>query len=141
MQTFLPYPDFTRCAQALDRQRLGKQRVEVVQLLRALAGDTAGWGRHPATLMWRGHERALARYGLAVCREWVARGYRDNCAETIRTLAARFTWSPRPRWLGDERLHASHRAALLHKLPEHYEPLGWGPVPADYTYHWPTKED
>ena len=26
MQTFLPYPDFKRSAEALDRQRLGKQR-------------------------------------------------------------------------------------------------------------------
>jgi len=28
MQTFLPYPDFARSAAVLDRQRLGKQRLE-----------------------------------------------------------------------------------------------------------------
>jgi len=35
MQTFLPYPDFARCAAVLDPLRLGKQRVEVLQLMRA----------------------------------------------------------------------------------------------------------
>ena len=34
MQTFLPYPDFARSAAVLDRQRLGKQRVEVLQILK-----------------------------------------------------------------------------------------------------------
>jgi len=38
MQTFLPYPDFKRSAQVLDRQRLGKQRVENLQLMTALTG-------------------------------------------------------------------------------------------------------
>jgi len=36
MQTFLPYPDFERSARALDLKRLGKQRVECIQVLRGL---------------------------------------------------------------------------------------------------------
>jgi Pyrimidine dimer DNA glycosylase len=36
MQTFLPYPDFVACARVLDSRRLGKQRVEALQILRAL---------------------------------------------------------------------------------------------------------
>ena len=36
MQTFLPYPAFDLSAQVLDRQRLGKQRVETLQVLKAL---------------------------------------------------------------------------------------------------------
>ena len=35
MQTFLPYPDFARSARCLDNRRLGKQRVESYQILRA----------------------------------------------------------------------------------------------------------
>ncbi|HET9348893.1 MAG TPA: pyrimidine dimer DNA glycosylase/endonuclease V, partial [Arthrobacter sp.] len=31
MQTFLPFPDFQQSAAALDRARLGKQRVEALQ--------------------------------------------------------------------------------------------------------------
>jgi hypothetical protein len=65
VQTFLPLPDFAESAAVLDRQRLGKQRVEVLQLLGALTGQRPGWVNHPAARMWRGHERALARYGLA----------------------------------------------------------------------------
>lgn len=49
MQTFLPYPDFRATAKVLDRQRLGKQRVETKQILLALErpGTPTGWGRHP----------------------------------------------------------------------------------------------
>ncbi len=35
MQTFLPFPCFTESAKALDNKRLGKQRVETLQLLKA----------------------------------------------------------------------------------------------------------
>jgi len=35
MQTFLPYADFARCAEVLDPRRLGKQRVEALQIMRA----------------------------------------------------------------------------------------------------------
>lgn len=37
MQTFLPFPDFKQSAQCLDNKRLGKQRVECLQILKALA--------------------------------------------------------------------------------------------------------
>ena len=42
MQTFLPYADYTRTAKCLDRQRLGKQRVECKQILNALENG-GGW--------------------------------------------------------------------------------------------------
>lgn len=67
MQTFLPYADFKQSAEVLDKQRLGKQRVEAYQILRALLGITNGWIHHPATKMWRGYERALAEYAMAMC--------------------------------------------------------------------------
>ena len=47
MQTFLPYPDFSESAAHLDRKRLGKQRAETVQVLRALTVPGYGWRRHP----------------------------------------------------------------------------------------------
>ena len=43
MQTFLPYADFAESARALDQKRLGKQRVEVIQIVRALTRETYGW--------------------------------------------------------------------------------------------------
>ena len=38
MQTFLPYPDFKKSASCLDYKRLGKQRVEGLQILNAIQG-------------------------------------------------------------------------------------------------------
>ena len=38
MQTFLPYKSFTKSAQVLDYKRLGKQRVEAMQIFNALTG-------------------------------------------------------------------------------------------------------
>jgi hypothetical protein len=68
VNTFLPFPQFTKSAQALDYKRLGKQRVEAWQILQALRGETKGWTNHPATKMWRGHEKALCEYGIAICK-------------------------------------------------------------------------
>jgi len=142
MQTFLPYASFHDSALVLDRQRLGKQRVEVLQILRALACETAGWRSHPATRMWRGFERSLALYGYCVCDEWVSRGYRDTCRDKIRALVEQH-WPDappaRPPWFGAPDFHASHRAALLAKAPGHYGPLGWSEEPA-LDYVWPVSE-
>ncbi|WP_202919120.1 MSMEG_6728 family protein [Saccharothrix deserti] len=78
MQTFLPRATFGRSAATLDTRRLGKQRVETLQILRALVWPEYGWKRHPAVLMWRGFTPALVAYGLAVCDEWRRRGHRDG---------------------------------------------------------------
>jgi hypothetical protein len=48
VQTFLPYADFRRSAEVLDPKRLGKQRVECLQVLRGLTVPTYGWRHHPA---------------------------------------------------------------------------------------------
>ena len=60
MQTFLPYPDFAKTATVLDPRRLGKQRVEAMQILRALNWPVYGWKHHPAVLIWQCYEEALA---------------------------------------------------------------------------------
>src|SRR3954467_500955 len=54
MQTFLPVADFAGSARLLDTPRLGKQRVETLQILRAIELPDYGWANHPAVLMWRG---------------------------------------------------------------------------------------
>ena len=132
MQTFLPYADHAATAESLDRLRLGKQRVEVVQILRANLGVTKGWRSHPASRAWLGHEVELSRYGLAVCAQWRARGYVDNQAARLADLVAGLPDTGPPPWLGDERVHAAYRGLLLHKAPDRYEPLGWTdpPVPS-----------
>ena len=136
MQTFMPVPDFAESAAVLDRQRLGKQRVEVLQLLGALTGQRAGWVNHPAARMWRGHETELARYGLAMIAEWTSRGYRDTCAAKIEVLVEGLPDAGPPAWIGSADFHRAHRSNLVRKLPEHYAPL-WPDVPDDLPYVWP----
>jgi hypothetical protein len=149
VQTFLPYPDFTASAAALDNRRLGKQRVEALQVLRAVTRETYGWKRHPVVRMWMGYPEAIAAYGLAVCDEWVRRGCADTCAATMRAdLAEAGLPPPRsqeelarlgnvPGWLGDERLHRSHQAALVRKNPEYYQLL-FPDADQQLPYFWPT---
>lgn len=136
MQTFLPYPSFEASARCLDRQRLGKQRLEVVQILGALTKG-GGWANHPAVRMWAGCEDLLCLYGLEICAEWRRRGYRDSLAD--RMIPPRGTWSS-PSWLGDDKFHASHRSNLLRKNPDHYGQFGWREKP-DLPYVWPATTE
>jgi hypothetical protein len=148
VQTFLPYADFVATAHVLDPRRLGKQRVEALQVLRALTVPGHGWRNHPAVRMWRGFEEALTRYGLEICRRWSGLGHRDTCAGKLtaefaalrgalpRTQAELAGADALPPWLGDPELHRSHRSALVRKDPAYYGPLFPG-VPADLPYVWP----
>ncbi|HEX3393667.1 MAG TPA: MSMEG_6728 family protein [Acidimicrobiales bacterium] len=150
MQTFLPYPDFAASAAVLDDRRLGKQRVEALQVLRALTIPGYGWRHHPAVAMWRGYEEALGAYGVAICREWCRRGRADTCDTKIRLeLAGLGIADVRdqteldeagrlPPWLGDEDFHRSHRSSLLSKDTATYGPV-FTDVPPDLPYVWPTK--
>lgn len=141
MQTFLPYEDFAQSALTLDRQRLGKQRVEVLQILQTLRGTAknGGWKNHPAVKMWRGYEDALIQYGLVVCDVWLSKGYQDTCYEKIAAMRdgnAGNSSIIMPPWVGREDVHASHRANLLRKDAQHYGQFGWTESP-DLPYVWP----
>jgi hypothetical protein len=85
MQTFAPLPSMKKSIKILDNKRLGKQRVEAVQILIALleipkmdGSISKAWRWHPATAQWVGHEWALARYLALCCVEWKRRGFSDN---------------------------------------------------------------
>src|SRR6056297_2494795 len=64
-------------ARHLDRARLGKQRVEAVQIIKALEKGT-GWANHTVTCMWRGYTNALKYYTNVIIREWINRGYNNT---------------------------------------------------------------
>ncbi|HZB49442.1 MAG TPA: MSMEG_6728 family protein [Mycobacteriales bacterium] len=146
MQTFLPHPDFVASAAVLDDRRLGKQRVETYQILRALTWPKYGWKNHPAVRMWRGFTPALVRYGLDVCDAWEARGRADATRSALLAFtggrvpetAALRAGGQLPPWLGEEPVHVSHRSALLRKDPAHYEDR-FGDVPTDLPYVWPGR--
>lgn len=141
MQTFLPYESFAESARSLDRARLGKQRVEGLQILKACVYNSA-WGNHPAVLMWRGFERALHAYVRTVCFEWTKRGYKDTVAgKSLRFALGEGVLLDElifPPWLGNERFHMSHRSNLIRKDADFYGRL-WPDVPADLPYVWPVR--
>lgn len=151
MQTFLPYDDFRASAEVLDMKRLGKQRVETMQILSQLTGikvnnatmepielQSRGWGNHPMTRMWRGYENALAVYGCVVSKVWQERGYNDTCYEKILIIRPEAFDSPlvTPPWFGWLDFHVAHRSNLIRKDPDWYGPL-FGNVPNDLEYLWP----
>jgi hypothetical protein len=148
VQTFLPHADFEESARVLDLKRLGKQRVECIQVIRGLTRENYGWRHHPAVKMWRGHEEALGRYSLTCCEVWSELGFADTCAGTITDdLAAAGVTTIRsqaelardgalPAWLGDPDFHRSHQSALVRKAPDFYAARFPG-VPDDLPYLWP----
>lgn len=127
MQTFLPETTFKESVQALDWKRLNKQRMECYQLLRALAGVSQGWRRHPVVEMWRGYEGALIAYAVEASEEALRRG-----------LADRFGYAPifsqlwslgdassvcEPHWYTFS-LQERYRQHLIAKQPAYYR-LRW----------------
>jgi len=136
MQTFLPVPNFAESAFILDRQRLGKQRVEARQILRTLQNG-GGWSNHPAVLMWKGFEEALTLYGDYMIKEWLERGFNNTLPILHGFLDTDVALPP---WFGNERFHASHRSNLLRKNPDYYAQFGWEERP-DLPYVWPSKEN
>ena len=131
VQTFLPYPDFHLSAKSLDMRRLGKQRIEALQIYNTLVFGSR-WKHHPAVLMWAGFERALQLYMDECIKEWIRRGYKNNMKlanpEDVKM----------PPWLGTDRFHSSHRSNLLRKDFNWYSQFGWK-EPNDLSYFWPVK--
>lgn len=136
MQTFLPYASFEQTATILDWKRLGKQRLEGRQIIRIITTpDYVGaWAHHPAVKMWRGYENALKLYVNTMITEWKRRGY-VNTLLYFDLVGAEILF---PAWLGDSRLHDSHKSNLLRKYPEYYRQFHWN-VPDDLPYFWPVK--
>ena len=120
MQTFLPYEDFQKSAQVLDYRRLGKQRVEGMQIIKAIENPKPqGWKNHPIVKMWTPYVPALKQYTNIIITEWIGRGYNNNM-EFYDIDNVEY-----PDWLGDERFHSSHRANLLRKDFGYYSQFKW----------------
>lgn len=140
MQTFLPENNLTS-VNLLDNKRLGKQRVETLQILNTLMGYSEGWANHPAVRMWRGYEVFLCEYGFLTCKEWVKRGFVDSCESKILQLHdiliyVRKATPQLPPWFADNRVFESHRSNLLRKDGEFYARYNWK-EPNSLPYFWP----
>lgn len=80
VNTFVISGNVKECAKALDYRRLGKQRVEAMQIHNALTdvSHSKSWKNHPATLAWKGYENALIVYMNEMILEWINRGYNNT---------------------------------------------------------------
>ena len=137
MQTFLPYADFEDSAKVLDYRRLGKQRVEGMQIINAIENpNPQGWKNHPIVIMWTPFVTSLKHYTNVMIREWISQGYNNNMKlydvdELIGDDMVHF-----PYWLGKESFHSSHRANLLRKDYDYYSKYEWKENPeSPYVWH------
>lgn len=156
MQTFVPFPEIQKSAAVLDDKRLGKQRVEAMQILNALActnEKSRGWKNHPATVMWKGYRSGLVFYTYCMVWQWKFWGFQDSVEsfldgayheDLIQAKQFRrrgISWQKLvedkilPPWFGGP-IHSTHRSALLAKDPIHYSQFGWEEIPT-IQYFWP----
>ena len=137
MQTFLPYSDFFQSVACLDDKRLGKQRVEAMQILNILTGKNpnARWKNHPAVRMWYGYEYALKFYHNLAIEEWIHRG-KNN---TMKLYGVSESIVVYPSWVFDPRLLISHRCNLLRKDFDYYVQEFGDKYDIDAPYWWPVE--
>lgn len=147
MQTFLTHTNYVDTARALDTKRLGKQRVEAYQILKALAGEydqTGAWVNHPATRMWRGYRYELALYGLTISIEFFERGYDGmNMVDIFTNQMVMLDSENResyPWWITNPDFLLSHQSNLVRKLPDYYS-AQFPDVPSDVPYLWPLDDE
>ena len=143
MQTFMTHDNYVDTAKSLDTKRLGKQRVEAYQILKALRGDydkTGAWVNHPATVMWRNHQYELALYGLTISVEFYERGFdgysmmmkfTDICNDLQSGNRESYPW-----WVTNELLLTTHQSNLMRKDSSYYA----FDVPANIPYVWPLPD-
>lgn len=130
MQTFITDFNMAQNARNLDNKRLGKQRVEAIQILNCLLIEESRWKTHPAVKMWKGHEEYLLRqYLLFIMLEWETRGFKNTKCVIRREELYKYFESKKelsnlnnilkPKWL-TENFIESHRSNLLRKDYEFY---------------------
>lgn len=139
MQTFLPYPSFSKSFACLDNSRLGNQVYREGKTLL-----NRKWKHHRIAKMWKGYYYSLARYCLFGVHEMYTRNTwsYETCNKwhvyfltKMYDLESAKECMDDPPWLGDEKLHASHRSNLLRKNPKHYGKFGWKEQD-NMPYHW-----
>ena len=113
----MSYSDFDQSVKVLDSKRLFKQVVEARQILNVLTENTkkAGWRNHPAVLQWRGYTSALKNYATCCITECYKRGIRADGEEEKLAILPIEESNFLPDWLGDPRIHSTHRSRLLCK--------------------------
>lgn len=158
MQTFLPFKNFDKSAQALDSKRLNKQILEGYQILKVLSSDDprAAWRNHPAVKMWREHEHGLWDYVMSMVKEADKRGIKtvNNLAnlKALRNAVGKNWGSGLPTWFNNEtimaRVTTTHKANLFIKDSYYYNDFESAvndennkPCCDKCNYYWVTHKD
>jgi hypothetical protein len=147
MQTFITDFNMKKNAENLDNKRLGKQRIEGLQIASILIDKSnikKGWRNHPAVKMWQGYEGFLLYFYLQwIFHEWIKKCFKnEKCAETYERLCnvckyPGFENIKTPKWL-DVHFIESHRSNLIRKNPEFYKPL-FPDTKEGLEYIWPVS--
>lgn len=121
--TLMPYSSFEETAESLSDKELKLMRVVALRVLRVLTSDqnaNLNRARRRAVTLWRGHTQALVRYGIAIARELVSRGYKDTSMEEFRSHFVHELVS-KPSWVFWSQMRSSHQAYInLLRLREAY---------------------
>jgi hypothetical protein len=88
--------------------------------------------------MWTGYEHELAKYGIVMCAAWIAKGFADTCLGKILAESRHWKDTGQPYWIGDDRVHYSHKSNLIRKRPDIYKPM-WPDIGPDEPYYWPPE--
>lgn len=147
MQTFITDFNLQKSAQNLDNKRLGKQRVEAIQIAQCLLIKETRWKNHPAVKMWRGYEYYLMYYIYITMYEWTSRGFKNtkcyenwnilNETKNLKLLSSMYSLPNlnKPIWITEDFIEA-HRSNLIKKNPEYYKPL-FPDTKEGLNYIWP----
>lgn len=116
MQTFLPFTDFAKSADVLDKRRCLKQVVEASQIIDILSDDSIkAWRNHPIVKAWKGHLTGLWYYYNVMFNTCVNK--HNICFKKLNLICLPPAFSI-PEWINDERVLHSHRCNLLRKARE-----------------------
>lgn len=145
MQTFITDFDMHINAKNLDNKRLGKQRVEALQIADCLLIKVSRWKFHPATAMWKNYEAFLLhKYVSAIFLEWKNRGFKNyKCEEWYEKLNEalkikyenKFTYQV--DWINKSFIE-SHRSNLIKKDFNFYRNK-FPSTLLDLPYIWPVE--
>ena len=142
MQTFITDFNMAQNAKNLDNKRLGKQRIEALQILDCLLAKKSRWKSHPAVKMWKGYEEYLLySYLTWVIDQWLRRGFKNNKCQDWYLKLQKICKYPgvenikKPKWLTKEFIE-SHRSNLIRKNSEYYKSL-FPNTKEGLSYIWP----
>lgn len=138
MQTFLPYENFKKSAEVLDKKRCWKQVVEAKQIINCLCEKETKWKNHPAVKMWIGYEELLKHY-YNIFLQHCINVHKINTKQSFYNVD--LNTINKPFWIGNEDFHRAMRSRLIVKDREFYlhkfsNDDGFN----DGKYFWPVME-